>query len=295
MAYTSKSGRSYKYYDFLFLNKMKQILSEEKPDLIVCTHGFPSYFLNLLKSTGECNVPVINAYTDFFINDVWGKEFIDYHFAPNKTAKDYLVTKHNIHENRVIITGIPTNEAFSDELDFPKDSSIIKVLISGGSVGLGNIFEILQQTNSSKIKYYVLCGKNKKLFNDLDNLNNENIKPLDYISSRSEMNELYSKVDAIITKPGGGTVSEALRKGLPIFINSALPGQEEINLKMLVDLKLVQKLDESVLLEQQIVDFFENHELKEQFNRALQKYLLEVKNGDPEQISNFILSLLESN
>ena len=47
------------------------------------------------------------------------------------------------------------------------------------------------------------------------------------------MNELYSMADAIITKPGGVTISEALKKGLPIFIHSALPGQEEINLKLI--------------------------------------------------------------
>ena len=61
------------------------------------------------------------------------------------------------------------------------------------------------------------------------------------------MNELYSMADAIITKPGGVTISEALKKGLPIFIHSALPGQEEINLKLLKKLKLVHELNDKEL------------------------------------------------
>ena len=58
------------------------------------------------------------------------------------------------------------------------------------------------------------------------------------------MNKLYDQVDAIITKPGGVTVSEALRKRLPIFVHSTLPGQEQINLHVLKSQKLVFELDQ---------------------------------------------------
>lgn len=33
---------SYMWYQHIFLKKMEQLLAEEQPDLIVCTHGFPS-------------------------------------------------------------------------------------------------------------------------------------------------------------------------------------------------------------------------------------------------------------
>ncbi|MDF2947456.1 MAG: galactosyldiacylglycerol synthase [Bacillales bacterium] len=292
MAYTSESGRSYKYYDFLFLNKMKQILADEKPDLIICTHGFPSYFLNLLKSKNECNVPVINVYTDFFINDVWGKQYIDYHFVPNLGAKDYLINTNRISEEKIIVTGIPTNEAFDTKIRDGKNATKISVLLSGGSVGLGNISEILQKSKNDNIEFYVLSGKNKKLLHEIELLNSENIHPLPYISSREEMNELYSKVDAIVTKPGGGTISEALKKGLPIFVNSALPGQEEINLNMLIELNLVQKLDENKSLDEQITEFFNDKKLVEQFQTALQQYLTEIAAGNPDKISELIQSLI---
>ena len=72
---------------------MEQLLAEEKPDLIVCTHGFPSYLLSQLKMKGKCNVPIINVYTDFFINNVWGKEGIDLHFLPSKEVKEQLIKK----------------------------------------------------------------------------------------------------------------------------------------------------------------------------------------------------------
>jgi processive 1,2-diacylglycerol beta-glucosyltransferase len=293
MAYTSKSDRSYKYYDFLFLKKMKNILSEESPDLIICTHGFPSYFLSRLKTQNQCGIPVINVYTDFFINDVWGREGIDYHFVPSQTTKKELLKKEGISEDRVFVTGIPTDEQFDDVLKTEKKSSSYNVLVSGGSIGLGNISDILKQNcPKNEVEYFVLCGKNKKLFQELKKLNCKNIHPLSYITSREKMNELYSKADAVITKPGGVTISEALKKGLPIFIHSALPGQEEINLQILKELKLVHELNDKQLLDDQITSFFKDKSLTDQFHESLYTYLTEIKTGRPTEISNLISYLI---
>jgi processive 1,2-diacylglycerol beta-glucosyltransferase len=296
MAYKSSSGRSYKYYDFLFSRKMEKIIAEENPDLIVCTHGFPSYFLSKLKSKGNCPIPVINVYTDFFINDVWGRDGIDYHFAPSQAVKDNLMKSEGISENQILVTGIPTDEHFEKQLQQVETSSKYRVLISGGSVGLGNIAELLQQqSKDSKVEFFVLCGKNKKLFQKVENLHSHNIHPLPYISSREKMNELYSNVDAIITKPGGVTISEALKKGIPIFIHSALPGQEEINLKLLKEQNLVQVLKEYQPLEAQLIHYFKDKVATSLFQSSLQAYLSEIHAGSPNEITSFIHTLLDPN
>lgn len=295
MACKSKTNRSYKYYEFLFLRKMRTILVEENPDLIICTHGFPSYILNQLKNNKECDIPVINVYTDFFINDVWGKSDIDYHFVPTEAAKKELVKKHHLSDARVFVTGIPVSRQFYQvNKDTEKKNNKKRVLVSGGSVGLGNIFQLLTQTRNDDIEYFVLCGKNKNLYQKIVNLNCNNIHPLSYISSREKMNELYDKVDAVITKPGGVTISEALKKELPIFIHSALPGQEEINLKLLVELGLVQVLEENLLIEDQLINYFNDPALVDRFSHALQQYLVEVSSGHPVTVSSFIHSLMDS-
>jgi UDP-N-acetylglucosamine:LPS N-acetylglucosamine transferase len=296
MAYKSDSGRSYKYYDFLFMKKMKQIIVDEKPDLIVCTHGFPSYFLSKLKSKHQCPIPVINVYTDFFINDVWGREGIDYHFVPNQAVKNNLMKINGISEKQILVTGIPTDEQFEKQLSPQKNPSKLQVLVSGGSVGLGNIADLLgNHREESEVEYFVLCGKNKKLYQKIESLNSQNIHPLPYISSREKMNELYSNVDAIITKPGGVTISEALKKGLPIFIHSALPGQEEINLKLLKEQNLVQLLNENQPLEDQLINYFKNKAGTDLFQSSLQAYLNEIQDGSPNEIARFIYNLIDSN
>jgi len=293
MAHNSESQRSYKYYEILFIKKMNQILLEEKPDLIICTHGFPSYILSKLKIKNPDLAPVINVYTDFFINDVWGRDGIDYHFVPNQNMKKELIQKNEIPEEQIYITGIPTAEQIEESFRAKKTNTRYRVLVSGGSVGLGNIKELMkQQKNDTKVEYFVLCGKNQHLFRKIEKLNRPNIHPLTYITSRQEMNNLYDEVDAIVTKPGGVTISEALKKRLPIFIHSALPGQEEINLQKLKELKLVYELKQSQSLSEQIIDFFDQSSF-DQFQHSLRSYLKELKDRNPDDISNMIHSVME--
>lgn len=74
----------------LLQNKMLMLLEEEHPDLVVCTQAYPSYIIDTLKEQGKLTIPVINVYTDFFINRIWGLKAIDYHFVPDSTLKNYL-------------------------------------------------------------------------------------------------------------------------------------------------------------------------------------------------------------
>ena len=120
MAHTSKTKRTYRYYEFLFVKKMKEIISVENPDLIICTHGFPSFLLSRLKMQNQCQIPVVNVYTDFFINDVWGRNEIDYHFAPSQDVKNDLIKRDGISEDRIFITGIPIGEQFDQHTRPPK-------------------------------------------------------------------------------------------------------------------------------------------------------------------------------
>ncbi|MFT4415456.1 MGDG synthase family glycosyltransferase [Fredinandcohnia humi] len=293
LAYKSKKHRSYKHYDLLFQNKMKRIISIENPDLIICTHAFPSYLLNNLKKSGACDVPVLNIYTDFFMNDVWGKEMIEYHFVSDRKMKSSLMTTYDISERNIFVTGIPVDESFSNSLYVKKNENQITILLSGGSAGLGNIMELLINARHEKrLRFFVLCGNNKQLYEEISNLNDRNIYPLPYISSRKEMNDLYNLADAIITKPGGVTISEAIKKKVPIFVISALPGQEEINLKNLKEQGLVFTIREGINLADQLLRVLTNKVKMLEYERSLRRYLNTRELHDSEEIFNFIDSLL---
>lgn len=285
---------SFKWYQPLFLKKMEQLLAEEKPDLLVCTHGFPSYLLSKLKMKGKCDIPIINVYTDFFINSVWGREGIDLHFLPSQEIKRKLSRKYQATSQRMMVTGIPVHEGITKTLHRKQDNERIKLLLSGGNSGLGGILKLAEELKlSSNLDFLVLCGNNKKLYDEILSWDLDHIKPLTYLSSRSEMNLLYEEVDAIISKPGGVTISEAIRKRLPIFVHSALPGQEKINLQYLKRKELVFELDQSTPLEKQLLSVLTNQKKMKGWEDAIDAYQQGIELEKPENIVELIETLLD--
>ncbi|MEH7116458.1 galactosyldiacylglycerol synthase [Neobacillus vireti] len=285
---------AFKWYQPLFLKKMEQLLQEENPDLLVCTHGFPSYLLSILKKKGKCTIPVINVYTDFFVNSVWGKDGIDAHFVPSQQVKETLAEEFQIPKNRMFVTGIPVHEEITRNTKARKMNPVRpKILIAGGNSGLGGIRKLLEELkHSSELDYLVLCGKNKKLYDEILSWKLAHITPLPYLSSRSAMNDLYQEVDAIMTKPGGVTVSETLHKRLPTFVHSMLPGQEKINLRCLKEQKLVFMIDQERPIEQQLLMVLNDSEKRAEWEQAVDSYQRGIELINKDMIIDTMVDVL---
>ncbi|MFK4997874.1 hypothetical protein ACI2OX_11785 [Bacillus sp. N9] len=64
--------KRYHTYEWLFIKKLKTLLDETRPDLVICTHALPSYLLTRLKEKNIWSGKIINVYTDYFVNRLWG-------------------------------------------------------------------------------------------------------------------------------------------------------------------------------------------------------------------------------
>jgi processive 1,2-diacylglycerol beta-glucosyltransferase len=278
-----------KWYRLMFRERMEQLLTQEQPDWIICTHAFPSFLVGELKEQGRIQVPVINVYTDFFANNIWGRQGIDYHFVPTVLLKNELISKYNIRKEQIYVTGIPVDEHFYHTDRKLRPSAPYKVLVSGGSNGLGNIASLLQKIKRmTELHYVVLCGSNEKLFREIVSWKQPHIQPLSFVSSRKQMSELYDQSCAVIGKPGGVTVSEALWKRVPIFIHSALPGQEEENLRYLESQKLVRRLCTDFPYETQIINVLYNEKEWNQWAKHMECYHYEREVVAGEKIKELI-------
>ena len=227
------------FYEILFEQAMIKLIYDKKPDWIICTHALPSYLLNRLKQKRRLGIPVVNVYTDYFINCIWGKEAIDYHLVPDDCFKQQLIDSGVKREN-IFVTGIPIHPSIYEMKRREKRRiDTCNVFITGGNLGIGKIEMVVNHLRfHSDFRYFVLCGKNQRLYDALKK-NNIHVTPLPYINSPQKMNMLYNQMDAIVTKPGGVTVTESLHKRIPIFVYDTLPGQEEMNLAYLLKNGLV--------------------------------------------------------
>ncbi|WP_203364463.1 glycosyltransferase [Bacillus sp. REN10] len=311
LKWISKQPASYSrfYHSFMYTNKqnsaswspivlwnkyfewrMNHFIKEENPDLIICTHCYPSKLLNNLKRQGKVTTPVINVYTDFFINDVWGKEYIDYHFVPHQEAKKQLVEQFQLKTEQIFVTGIPVHPSFYERKESCQKQYI---LIAGGNSGLGNVQTLLSQLMTERNQYYykVLCGNNHKLHEWISSLNHDHIEPIGYTSCRQQMNRYYNEAAAIITKPGGITITEVLEKSLPTFILSALPGQEEINIQYLKDKRLIYELNVYQAIEPQLSYILNN---KVEYSKW-KKRLIQYHQEKEDSINNCLINIIEKN
>ncbi|MCP8615617.1 MGDG synthase family glycosyltransferase [Salirhabdus salicampi] len=274
------------HYELFFESAMETILAEKTPNVVVCTHALPSYILSRLKMKGTTNVTVINVYTDYFIHCLWGLEEIDYHFVPSNQLKQELVHR-GVKENNIYVTGIPVHPLFYQNKKQIHEKDCKQVLVTGGSLGVGMLESFLQRLKEQDIHYYVLCGKNERLFNTVKKWGRTNITPIPYISDREKMNELYNMSDAIITKPGGVTISESLFKKVPIFVYHTLPGQEEFNFKHLNKLGLARDLqswEREDSFEEELIHFFTQSSSVRHYFDQLEMYHSQINKTQPAEI-----------
>jgi processive 1,2-diacylglycerol beta-glucosyltransferase len=261
------------FYQKLFLRTLRKIIAKYQPDVIICTHALPSHLLQTLKGMGEIEIPVVNIYTDFFINQLWGTEEIDFHFIPDAPFVDGL-KQRNVIEKRIVSTGIPTDDSITlRERRVYKRKQQYEIIISGGAQGTGKVYRFIQKLKTrGRIRYNVLCGGNKKLFDRIRQLNNPNIQAFTYIECKKELNDLYERCDGIISKPGGVTVSECLKTRIPIFIYDYLPGQEEFNFTYLRSQNLVQNFRDWKNVEEHLLRFLDDKRMFEVLQKHLDDY-----------------------
>lgn len=262
------------------LHALYTLILAKNPHYIICTHSFPSRLVGLLKRQYGLEVPLINVYTDFFVDSVWEKQLATLHMVPSTECAVELMEDYKIQPQQILVSGIPVHPRITKSVHKTL-SKQPHVLIAGGNLGLIDKHLITQLQNST-MRFSILCGDNKKLYELVTSWNLPNVQPLPYITSRDEMNALYDKVDAVLSKPGGVTVSEALMKRLPFFSNYALPGQERLNLDYLTRHHLVFEVSGSAML-QQIEETLQNEVRMAMFQQAVTTYqqqfgMLDIEN-----------------
>lgn len=276
------------WLQYYFERKMLKLIQIEKPDLIFCTHSFASHIVANVKRKQRLHIPIINVYTDLFINGVWNIEQADYHFVPTIEAKRQLMNTYSMNERKIFLTGIPVHPCFQKKTKARK-RNFTHVLIAGGNTGLLSTTCLHQLVDQfPHIRFTVLCGNNQTLYKTCQSMNSDNIQAKGYISCPREMNRLYDTVDAIISKPGGVTTSEVIQKEIPLYISHYLPGQEERNVSYLLSHQLAKKVSLDMLLSEQSRSFCTRIEL-EIMKRDIKKYKMMCIDDVTHAIETIIL------
>lgn len=252
----------------LLASKLRSYIEDYNPDVIITTHCFAAAMVSILKEKGIINSVNIGIVTDFTLHPFWEEALnTDYMVVANELLEHQLIKK-GFNTKQILPYGIPINPKFSNnqhdkasarkKLDL--DSQKLTLLIMSGSMGFGNIKQIVATIDNLPLDFQaiVVCGNNADAKKQIDSM--RKTKKFVTYGFVNNVDELMAASDCILTKPGGLTTSESLAMHLPMILINPIPGQEDRNLEFLLNNGAAMAASETCPIDEVIYQILKNPE-----------------------------------
>ncbi len=241
-------------FSLFCFKKVRRYFEHASPDLIVSVHPLVNTLslsvLAYMRSLHDRPMPPYAVVvTDLGgAHPTWFDRRSDLTYVPSEPLRE-VAMNIGLNERRLRLFGLPIRPSFWNETrsrnelrhELGMAQDIPAVLLVGGGDGVGGLSAIASaiatkigdEVGSGGGQLVVVCGKNKKLLNQLQ----ARSWPIPVVLKGfvNNMSEWMSACDIICSKAGPGTIAEAWIRGLPIIITGFLPGQEEGNVQLVTE------------------------------------------------------------
>ncbi len=223
--------------------RVRRILLESNPDLIISTHPWANHIpAGLVHDLGR-HVPLVTVVTDLVsIHHWWLCPEVDMCLVPTYQIRQKALNEGFAPE-KVKVVGIPVDLELVDRSYSQEDvrrglglaERRFTVLLAGGGEGMGKVFPVARAVAEASLdlQLLIVTGRNEELRARLQRVRWE--VPTCVTGFADNMPALMHAADLLITKAGPSTISEALACGLPMLISGSLRGQEEGNAEWVVE------------------------------------------------------------
>ena len=242
--------KNYKIYTkkFLYNNKVKKLYTEFNPDIVISTHWYGSNIAAYMKEKKIINPEIITVVTDYKVHKIWLTSYDknEHFIVANDIVKNSLI-KNNCYSNNIHSFGLPVDlkkvrdilpkEEIINKYKLDKKKKKIFFFGGGSNSKNGNYFYLnyLKKILKLESDYEILfiCGKNEDLYKVAKNLEkrHSNLKILGFVTN---VYELMSISDIVVSKSGGAVVTECLEMKKFLVVLPGMGGQENYNAKFIV-------------------------------------------------------------
>jgi processive 1,2-diacylglycerol beta-glucosyltransferase len=240
---SSKRDRFRRVLEKLNLTKLRDVLEERPWDIIVNTHFLPADIIAGLRRQRKLTTPHITATTDFETHRLWMNEPCDHYTTATEEGAAYLAS-FGVDRQKITATGVPIDPVFSRPKE--RGESLRKhglkgdrpiVLQLSGGFGVGPIEKLYRGILQIErpVEVVVVAGKNEKVRQQLDQVDVPRRHRSKVMGFTTDIDELMSMADLVVSKPGGLTTSEVLARGAAMAIVNPIPGQESRNSDYLLE------------------------------------------------------------
>jgi 1,2-diacylglycerol 3-beta-galactosyltransferase len=221
-------------------SSLRRYLEQYSPDGVVSFHPLTNHVTVEEMEAMGLRVPFITVVTDMVdLHRFWLTKRADLVIVPSSEARRYCV-KRGLDPRKLHVEGLPVNPNFTgpptrEERRQAREHLGLEdrqtLLLAAGGEGAGRLGAFARALDGAGLglQLVVVCGRNEKLRRKLAARSwKGSVRTLGFVDN---MPELMRAADAMVTKAGPGTITEALVSGLPIFLTGYVPGQEEGNVR----------------------------------------------------------------
>lgn len=225
------------YANYSCWKPLERLFIREQYDAVITTHLYPGEMLAGMKEHGMFVPESFWVSTDYncipFTNEAKCDHYVIGH---EQLIKEY--TEWGIPEEELYPLGIPVKEKFRTDMTRDEAKELLGLekdkhyfLIAGGSVGSGKLVEAVtllfgKYLNRDDVEFVAICGNNEFTYKQMKKLFSSKVRMLQHTD---QMAEYMRACDAIISKPGGLSSTEAAVTGTALIFISPIPGGPEVH------------------------------------------------------------------
>jgi UDP-N-acetylglucosamine:LPS N-acetylglucosamine transferase len=219
----------------LHAKRLDEVLSKKHYKALICVS--PLFTTNSIDHL-TTPIPCFILPTDFENRGVWldSRKAI-YLLASRRLVEQALENGIDMYDNNgnnkiIRISGMPVHPKFFRDVKSKEErkqelclSGKKVVLVLFGSCGSYEMEDIMEEVynhdNDDTRTYVFICGKNKKLYEDLCRLNKDKYKSkFIVLSFVHNIHHWMQASDVLLGKPGTGVITECMVSRLPIVVST---------------------------------------------------------------------------
>ncbi|MBS0654102.1 MAG: hypothetical protein JSR39_11325, partial [Verrucomicrobia bacterium] len=213
-----------------------------------------------------------------------------------------ILLKKKIPESAIETIGLPLRPDFiatknedqiREEYHIPPEKSVILVMMGGA--GSKSSYEYARKIGGMDLStHLIICtGRNEKLKKDIEKIKIHPSNSMTVLGFTEKIADLMVMSDLIITKPGPGTINEAIAMQLPILVDNvdASLFWERANSEMVVNYGIGQKIKDYKQMRKVLRTYLSDREKRKEIEKS---FAALPSNRFHERIGEIVDSMLLS-
>lgn len=265
------------------LGKLEKIISSYidtyKPDLVISLIPFVNY--PATEAARKKKIPYLLITTDndlrnwvFEMDKIKHPQFKVTIGCDLPTTRDIL-TKMKVPPQSIETIGLPLRPEFIaakdeekilDAFGFPRDKQIILIMMGGA--GGKTSYEYAKKIGRMDLSAHlvVIAGRNESLKKEVQRLKLHPSNSMTVLGFTDQVADIMAVSDVVITKPGPGTICEAIAMKLPILIDNTGSSLfwERANVDMILGYGVGERIRDYKDVRKHLHNFLKNNEMRKE-------------------------------